>query len=66
MKAGAGIQSLADMLDRFQKTTGMDWERVREVAMMFEPSIRAKWPEYLEEMKGQPSCHENCDGDGEC
>lgn len=30
----------------------MDWEKVRGVAMDFEPTIRRKWPDYLEEMRG--------------
>ena len=30
----------------------MDWDKVREVAMSFEPTIQQKWPRYLEEMQG--------------
>lgn len=30
----------------------MNWSQVREIAMTFEPVLREKWPQYLEEMKG--------------
>jgi isopenicillin-N N-acyltransferase like protein len=36
----------------FAKTSKMEWDRVREVAMTFEPVLKQKWPEYLEEMRG--------------
>jgi len=32
----------------------MNWSKVRELAMEFEPVIRRKWPSYLEEIKGNP------------
>lgn len=31
----------------------MDWDQVREIAMTYEPVVRKKWPQYLEEMKGE-------------
>ena len=37
----------------FQETAKMDWSKVREVAMTYEPVMRMKWPEYLEEMHGE-------------
>lgn len=36
----------------FEQYSKMDWVKVREVAMSFEPIIRRKWPDYLEEMNG--------------
>ena len=39
--------------DMFQNYSKMDWSKVREVAMTFEPGIRREWPDYLEEMNGE-------------
>lgn len=38
----------------FRESSKMDWPRVREVAMDFEPVLRQKWPQYVEEMQGKP------------
>lgn len=32
----------------------MDWAKVQDLAMEYEPVMQRKWPSYLEEMKGQP------------
>jgi hypothetical protein len=37
----------------FMATAKMDWDKVRGVAMDFEPVIQQKWPHYHEEMKGE-------------
>ena len=39
----------------FQESAKMDWHKVRELAMTFEPVIKKKWPAYLEEMTGERS-----------
>jgi len=38
--------------DLFLKSAKKNWHEVRELAMMFEPTIRKNWPAYLEEMEG--------------
>lgn len=39
--------------DLFLKSAKKNWHEVRELAMMFEPTIRKNWPAYLEEMEGK-------------
>lgn len=39
--------------EMFQESAKMDWEKVKEVAMSYEPVMRMKWPHYLEEINGQ-------------
>jgi isopenicillin-N N-acyltransferase like protein len=34
----------------FAKTAKLDWPKVQELALTFEPVMRRKWPAYLEEM----------------
>ena len=36
----------------FKETSKMGWYQVREIARTYEPVIREKWPDYLEEMTG--------------
>jgi len=36
----------------FKETAKMDWPKVQDLAMTFEPVMRRKWPAYLEEMNG--------------
>ena len=36
----------------FEETSKLEWTKVRDVAMTFEPTVRSKWPDYLEEMRG--------------
>jgi len=36
----------------FQSSAKMEWPKVQELAMSFEPVLRRKWPAYLEEMNG--------------
>ncbi len=31
----------------------MDWPKVQDLAMTFEPVMRRKWPAYLEEIGGE-------------
>jgi len=31
----------------------MDWPKVQDLAMTFEPVMRRKWPAYLEEISGE-------------
>jgi isopenicillin-N N-acyltransferase-like protein len=38
--------------DLFQREAHLDWYKVQDLAMKFEPVIRDKWPAYLEEMRG--------------
>ena len=42
---------------QFQKKTKLHWNGVRKIAMQFEPTIRQKWPLFLEEMQGAFSCN---------
>jgi isopenicillin-N N-acyltransferase like protein len=37
----------------FAETAKMDWPKVQELAMTFEPVMRRKWPAYLEEINGK-------------
>jgi len=37
----------------FKTTAKMDWNKVQELAMTFEPTMRKKWPAYLEEINGK-------------
>lgn len=38
----------------FKETARMEWDSVRELAISsYEPAIRQKWPDYLEEMQGR-------------
>jgi len=37
----------------FIGTAKMSWDKVHELAMEFEPVMRRKWPDYLEEMSGE-------------
>ena len=37
----------------FKETAKMDWDKVREIAMTYEPVMRRKWPHYLEEIQGR-------------
>jgi hypothetical protein len=39
--------------DLFLKSAKKNWHEVRELAMIFEPTIRKNWPAYLEEMQGR-------------
>ncbi|KAK3633661.1 hypothetical protein LTR56_015727 [Elasticomyces elasticus] len=36
----------------FKDTAKMEWPKVQDLAMTFEPVMRRKWPAYLEEMNG--------------
>ncbi|KAF2765745.1 peptidase C45 acyl-coenzyme A:6-aminopenicillanic acid acyl-transferas-like protein [Teratosphaeria nubilosa] len=36
----------------FKVNAKMDWRQVQEIALSFEPVMRRKWPEYLDEMRG--------------
>lgn len=38
--------------DMFRETSNLSWEGVQSLAMQFEPVLRAKWPEYLSEIRG--------------
>lgn len=38
--------------DLFKSTANLSWEGVQSLAMQFEPVIRAKWPDYLAEIRG--------------
>lgn len=39
----------------FEKTAKMDWAKVKDLAMAYEPIMRRKWPAYLEEINGEDS-----------
>lgn len=41
----------------FQDTANLDWDKVRGVAMTYEPVMRQKWPHYLEEIQGNYRSH---------
>jgi len=49
-------QQVASTIDfyagMFQETAKLDWEKVKGVAMTYEPTIRQRWPHYLEEIQG--------------
>ncbi|KAK4575318.1 hypothetical protein LTR86_001172 [Recurvomyces mirabilis] len=49
VQIGRSIDFYAGM---FKDTAKMDWNKVQDLAMSFEPVMRKKWPAYLEEMKG--------------
>lgn len=40
---------------KFKEDAKLDWPKVQSLAMEFEPTIRKKWPAYLEEMTGERS-----------
>ena len=37
----------------FQQSAQMEWPKVQELALSFEPVMRRKWPAYLEEINGR-------------
>jgi len=45
-------KSISFYTDLFLKSTKLEWTEVTQIAMDFEPNIRGKWPQYLEEMQG--------------
>ncbi|KAK0943426.1 hypothetical protein LTR29_005009 [Friedmanniomyces endolithicus] len=45
-------RSIAFYADLFEETAKMDWPKVQDLAMTFEPVMRRKWPAYLEEISG--------------
>lgn len=38
--------------DLFKESANLSWEGVQALAMQFEPVLRAKWPDYLAEIRG--------------
>ncbi|KAK0336347.1 hypothetical protein LTS16_015207 [Friedmanniomyces endolithicus] len=45
-------RSIAFYASLFEETAKMDWPKVQDLAMTFEPVMRRKWPAYLEEIGG--------------
>ena len=45
---------IAFYADLFVTTAKMKWDKVQATAMEFEPIIKKKWPNYLQEMNGWP------------
>ena len=46
------LRTRAFYADLFKQSAGMEWPQVQQLALKFEPTIREKWPAYLEEMAG--------------
>ncbi|KAI1374166.1 acyl-coenzyme A:6-aminopenicillanic acid acyl-transferase-domain-containing protein [Hypoxylon crocopeplum] len=52
-QASALVKSSIDFYaGLFQKTAGIGWDTVKAIALEYEPNIRTKWPDFLEEMQG--------------
>lgn len=46
------LRTIAFYTWMFQDSCKLDWPKVQDLAMQFEPSIKQNWPDYLEEMTG--------------
>lgn len=53
-EAAAAIgRSIAFYTWQFKENAKLSWSQVRVLALDFEPTLQKKWPQYLEEMRGQ-------------
>lgn len=46
--------SLAFYTDFYKRKSAMDWDTASQCAERFVPMLEEEWPQYLEEIKGQP------------